>query len=182
MRIIAGRARGSKLVGPNGQETRPTSDRIKESLFNMIGLDLYNKSFLDLYSGSGAIGLEALSRGAKDATFVESSKDAYKAISTNVNKTRFTEESTILNMDIYRALDKLANENKKFNIIFMDPPYDVDMINNTLQSIIKNNLLDPEGFIIIEKPKDYVLKDYKELKLWKEKDYKITTMSFLKGV
>lgn len=182
MRVIAGRARGSKLVGPSGQETRPTSDRIKESLFNMIGFELYDKSFLDLYSGSGAIGIEALSRGAKDATFVESSREANKAISSNINKTRFNEDSTILNMDIYKALDRLGKENKKFNIIFMDPPYNKDLINNTLQAIIDNKLLDPEGFIIIEKPKDYKLKDYKELKIWKEKDYKITTMIFLKGV
>ncbi len=128
MRVISGRARATRLIGPEGLETRPTSDRIKESLFNIIGQDLDNISFLDIFSGSGAIGIEALSRGAKEATFIEISKVAYQAIMANISKTRFNDQSTLLNMPTDKALDQLGKQNKKFDIIFMDPPYNKEMI------------------------------------------------------
>ncbi|HHX60171.1 MAG TPA: 16S rRNA (guanine(966)-N(2))-methyltransferase RsmD [Epulopiscium sp.] len=182
MRVITGKARGTKLIGPEGLETRPTSDRIKESLFNIMGQDLYDISFLDIFSGSGAIGIEALSRGAKEATFIEISKAAYKYIERNIQKTRFHEESTILNMSVDQALNQLGSHHKKFDVIFMDPPYNKEMINNTLSLIIKNALLASDGYIVVERPSDYTIDNHKELQLWKEKKYGITTMSFLKGV
>ena len=147
----------------------------------MIGMDLYESCFLDIFSGSGAIGIEALSRGAKEAVFIEQSKAAYKIIQTNINKTKFTKESTVLNMGAEEALDKLGHKNKKFDVIFMDPPYNRDMINETIDLIIKNKLLSPEGYIIIERPTGYKIEDKEGLYLWKEKKYSVTTMSFLKG-
>lgn len=182
MRVISGKARGTKLIGPEGLETRPTSDRIKESLFNIIGQDLYEASFLDLFSGSGAIGIEALSRGAKEAVFVEMSKEAVKSIEENIKKTKFSVESTVLKMTMDKALGQLGNKNKKYDVIFMDPPYNKDMINETLFLIIKNDLLKPGGYIIVERPANYIVKDFEELPLWKEKKYGITIMTFLKGV
>ena len=181
MRVITGKARGSKLIGPDGLETRPTSDRIKESLFNMIGQDLCDISFLDIFSGSGAIGIEALSRGAKDATFIEQSKVAIKAIQTNINKTRFNDQANLLNMSVDQALREIANKNKKYDVIFMDPPYNKDMINSTLRLIMTSNVLAQDGYIIIERPTGYQIELDKSLELWKEKKYGITTMSFLKG-
>ena len=180
MRVISGKARGTKLIGPEGLETRPTSDRIKESLFNMIGMDLYDVCFLDIFSGSGAIGIEALSRGAKEATFIEQSKTAYKSIEANIKKTKLSQQSSILNMSVSKALNELGYKN--FNVIFMDPPYNKDMINHTLQLIIKNKLLLSGGYIIVERPTSYKIDDLEQLYLWKEKKYNMTTMSFLKGV
>ncbi len=182
MRVITGKARGTKLIGPEGLETRPTSDRIKESLFNIIGQDLYDCSFLDIFSGSGAIGIEALSRGARDASFIDQSKGAYKAIEANINKTKFKAESSVFNMSADQALGELGNKNKKYDVIFMDPPYTKDIINNTLRLIVKNNLLAQDGYIIVERPRTYQMVLEKELELWKEKNYGMTTMSFLKGV
>ncbi len=182
MRVITGKARGTKLLGPEGLETRPTTDRIKESLFNMINQDLYDASFLDIFSGSGAIGIEALSRGAKDSTFIENSKTALKCLQENINKTKFNNESTLLNMDVERALNQLGNKNKKYDVIFMDPPYNIDIINTTLLHIIENNLLRSGGYLIIEGPTGYKINDIKDLHLWREKNYGATTISFLKGV
>lgn len=182
MRVITGKARGTKLIGPEGLETRPTSDRIKESLFNIIGQDLYEISFLDIFSGSGAIGIEALSRGAREATFIEQSKGAYKTIEANIRKTKFVAEATILNMPAEKALRELGNKNKKYDVIFMDPPYTKDMINGTLRLIMDNNLLADNGYIIVERLTAYKLVLDKDLELWKEKKYGMTTMSFLKGV
>lgn len=181
MRVITGKARGSKLIGPDGLETRPTSDRIKESLFNIIGQDVQAISFLDIFSGSGAIGIEALSRGAKDATFIESSKDAAKAIAANLAKTRLSGQASLLNMPVDKALEQLARANQKYDVIFMDPPYNKDMINHTLGLIMANDLLGPDGYIIVEGPSDYQLQAHEGLILWKQKKYSITTISFLKG-
>ena len=181
MRVIAGKARGTKLISPEGLETRPTSDRIKESLFNIIAPDLYDSLFLDLFSGSGGIGIEALSRGAQEAVFVDMSKGACESIKTNVEKTRFIHESTMINASIEFALNQLGKENKMFNIIFMDPPYNKDIINDTIELIIKNRLLAPNGYLIVERDSTYKMAHYKELELYKEKKYGITTISFLKG-
>ena len=182
MRVIAGKARASKLISPQGLETRPTSDRIKETLFNIIGHNLYELSFLDIFSGSGAIGIEALSRGAKEATFIEASKAACQVIKQNVEKTRFQDQSVILNLPADKALHKLKAQNKQYDLIFMDPPYHEDFINDTLQLIIDMQLLKADGYIIVERPTSYPLKISEELTLWREKKYSVTTMSILKGV
>lgn len=182
MRVIAGKARGTKLIGPQGLETRPTSDRIKETLFNIIGPNLYDLSFLDIFSGSGAIGIEALSRGAKEATFIDGSKAACQVIRQNLEKTRFQEQSVILNLPTDQALHKLKAQNKEYDFIFMDPPYNKDLINDTLSLVIENKLLRPQAYIIVERPTSYKLKTYEELTLWREKKYSVTTMSILKGV
>lgn len=181
MRVISGSAKGAKLIAPEGLETRPTSDRIKESLFNMISFDLYDAKFLDLFSGSGGIGIEALSRGAKQAVFVDSSKEAYQCIKNNLNKTRFLEKSLVLNTTIEQALTELGSLSEQFDIIFMDPPYNKDMIDSTINLIVKNSLLSQEGYIIVERASSHITLDYNNLKVWKEKKYKTTTMSFLKG-
>ena len=132
MRVIAGKARGTKLAAPDGLETRPTADRIKESLFNMIASDLYDCRFLDLFSGSGGIGIEALSRGAREAVFVDLSKGALKCIRLNIEKTKFGDKSAVLNTSVEAAFNQFKQHNRKFDIIFMDPPYNKDIIGDTL--------------------------------------------------
>ena len=121
MRVIAGTARSLPLKTPAGMDTRPTTDRIKETLFNMIRNDFQDGVFVDLFSGSGGIGIEALSRGAKRAYFVENSQKAISVISQNLSFTKMTDRAVILKRAVCAALDQI-NE-REAAVIFMDPPY-----------------------------------------------------------
>ena len=123
MRIIAGKARRTNLITPEGSHTRPTSDRIKETLFNMLQQELYDVSFLDIFSGSGGIALEALSRGAKEAVMIDNDSEAVRCIKENIKRTHFEDVARVLKMDAVSALKKLELTGNKFDIIFMDPPY-----------------------------------------------------------
>ncbi len=150
MRVISGNARGLRLKAPIGIDTRPTIDRIKESLFNIIANDLYDIDFLDLYSGSGGIGIEALSRGAKSAVFVDSSRESVSVIEENLKFTRLFEKARILKSDVFDAVLKFGREKQKFDIIFMDPPYKKGLVEETLKMILKAEVLRSNGFIIAE--------------------------------
>jgi 16S rRNA (guanine966-N2)-methyltransferase len=149
MRVIAGRARRTILKTPSGLSTRPTTDRIKETLFNMINNDLVDSRFLDLFSGSGGIGIEALSRGASFCVFVENNKEAIECIKENIEKTRFANESKILFKDVNAAIKELAN-GEKFDIIFMDPPYNMNIEKDILIDLKSAKLVDVNTIIIIE--------------------------------
>ncbi len=122
MRVIAGKARSLRLKTPEGMETRPTTDRIKETLFNMLQPYLCDALFVDLFSGSGGIGIEALSRGARHAYFVENEKKAQTCILENLRFTHFSEQATLLKTDVISALNGIHE--READIIFMDPPYD----------------------------------------------------------
>ena len=148
MRIISGKARGTKLYTLDGTATRPTLDRVKESLFNIIQNDIEDSTVLDLFSGSGAIGLEFLSRGAKRAVLCDSSKDAIKIIKQNVQKTHFEENSEIYNMEFTKLIERLQNQ--KFDIIYIDPPYATDFIKISLEKIIEYELVNENTKIIVE--------------------------------
>lgn len=150
MRVISGKARGKKLISLEGMNTRPTLDRVKEALFNIIQFDIIDKNILDLFSGSGAIGIEAISRGAKSVTFCDNSIDAIKVIKANIQNTRSTEQSTVLHKDYLLALKYLADQGKKFDIVYLDPPYKTDFANKAIDQIIDLNLLSKEGIIILE--------------------------------
>ena len=123
MRIIGGTMRGTKLFTLEGLNTRPTLDRVKESLFNILNFDLKDSTVLDLFSGSGALSLESVSRGAKIAYACDKSKEAIKIIEKNVEKTRSESKIKVLNIDYNDALNKFKNDNQKFDIIYLDPPY-----------------------------------------------------------
>ena len=123
MRVISGTARGKKLNSLAGLETRPTLDRVKEALFNILQFNIKEASVLDLFSGSGALAIEALSRGAKQAVVCDNSNKAIKIIKENLEATRLIEKTEIINKDYIEALKKLNKESKKFDIIFLDPPY-----------------------------------------------------------
>lgn len=148
MRIISGKARGTKLYTLDGTATRPTLDRVKESLFNIIQNDIEDSTVLDLFSGSGAIGLEFLSRGAKRAVLCDSSKDAIKIIKQNVQKTHFEEKVEVYNMEFTKLVERLQNQ--KFDIIYIDPPYDTDFIKISLEKIIEYELVNENTKIIVE--------------------------------
>ena len=179
MRVISGSARGLKLKTPEGLDTRPTIDRIKESLFNIISPDLYDIDFLDIFSGSGGIGIEALSRGAKKAVFIDSSKTSVDIIEQNLKSARLFEKAEIYNSDVFVTISKLGRENKKFDIIFMDPPYNKGLVEQTLQAILKEKILSENGFIIAEQSADEPDISIEGFNVFRIKDYKKIKMTFI---
>ena len=148
MRIISGTARGTKLYTLEGQATRPTLDRVKESLFNIIQNEIPNSIFLDLFSGSGAIGLEAASRGTKKSILCDKSKDAIKIINRNIEKTHLKEKVELYNLD-YQTLIKTKIKGK-VDIVYIDPPYDSDFAIKSLELLIEQKIIDENSKIIIE--------------------------------
>ncbi|HOQ15923.1 MAG TPA: 16S rRNA (guanine(966)-N(2))-methyltransferase RsmD [Defluviitaleaceae bacterium] len=180
--MIAGVAKGHKLKAPKGMDTRPTTDKIKESLFNIIAPDLYDCNFLDLYSGTGAIGIEALSRGAKKAVFIDRSRICRKIIEDNLNHTKLIDKAVIYQNDVNKGLDILKEKGEIFDIIFMDPPYLDNDIEKILEKISKLNLITPSGYIIVEHSSEKRIQAIADLWIWKEKIFKTTRMTFLKVV
>lgn len=149
MRVIAGTARRLLLKTPKGLDTRPTSDQIKETLFNILMPYLYDANFLDLYSGSGGIGIEALSRGSKHATFVENSKAALKCIEDNLTTTHFTDKAKVFPMDVFSALNQLEGR-VTFDIVFMDPPYNNEYERNVLERLSNSSIINEDSLIVVE--------------------------------
>lgn len=149
MRVIAGSARRLTLVTPRGFTTRPTSDKVKETLFNILAPDLYGVNFLDLFSGSGGIGIEALSRGAKSATFIEKDKEAVNCIKKNLVTTHFEDNSTVVPYDVLSSLYNLSSSNK-FDMVFMDPPYDMELERQVLGILASSNIIHDDTMIIVE--------------------------------
>ncbi len=150
MRVISGKSRGKKLVSLEGDNTRPTLDRVKEALFNIIQFDIQNAVVLDLFAGTGALGVEALSRGAKEAIFCDKAPEAIKVIKQNVTNTNNLDKSTILNKDYNEILENISKQNKKLDIVFLDPPYKTNLAVDALQKIINKNILTEDGIVIIE--------------------------------
>ncbi len=148
MRIISGSARGTKLYTLDGENTRPTLDRVKESLFNILQVNLQDAIVLDLFAGSGALGIESISRGARKAIFCDNNNEAIKIIEKNLNKTNMTKQATILKLDYLKALEKLKNE--KIDIIYVDPPYAKNLVIPSVEKIIKLGILSKDGIIVIE--------------------------------
>ena len=154
MRVIAGSARRLQLKAPEGMDTRPTVDRVKESLFNMLNPHLYGCAFLDLFSGSGAIGIEALSRGAAKAVFVDKSEACTGIIRQNLNFTKLSENAEIIKDDIFSAIKKLGQRGERFDIIFMDPPYNHEFENRVLEYLSSSPMVTEDTLIIIEASKE----------------------------
>lgn len=148
MRVISGTARGTKLNSIESLSTRPTLDRVKEALFNIIQTHLQESNVLDLFAGSGSLGIECLSRGAKHCTFCDKSYETIKMLKQNLQRTRFEAESTIL-VDDYKKCLRLLQKNK-FDIIFIDPPYKIDIAVNSIKLILEHDILAKDGIIILE--------------------------------
>lgn len=149
MRVIAGTRRSMPLKTIPGVGTRPTQDRTKETLFNVLQNDVPGSIFLDLFSGSGAIGIEALSRGAKKAYLVENNREAAGCIKANLEFTRFTEDAVLMETDAMTALKRLEGK-IKFDIIFMDPPYNHDYEKEVLEYLAASGLITDDTIIVIE--------------------------------
>lgn len=147
MRIIAGEKRGTKLYTLEGENTRPTLDRVKESLFNIIQSEIRDCIFLDLFSGSGAIGLEAVSRGAKKAILCDNNKQAIQIIKKNIEKLGYKDKIELYQMQFNELINKL---NEKIDIIYLDPPYKTNYAIKTVELLFKKEILKTDSLIIIE--------------------------------
>ena len=150
MRVIAGSARRLLLKTLPGNDTRPTTDIIKETLFNMLNFDLPGSRFLDLYAGSGAIGIEALSRGASLCTFVDNNAKAAAIIRENIEHTHFTDQSDVIVSEAVSALRRLEKSSDPYDFLFMDPPYDQGMEDSALRYLKSSKLLNTNSSVIIE--------------------------------
>lgn len=158
MRVISGKYKGKNLDGFNINGTRPTMDRVKESLFAMIFNNLENSVCLDLFAGSGSLGLEALSNGAKECYFIDNNKEVIKVLEKNLKDVVGTK---IIKMDYQKFLN---NTTQKFDIIFLDPPYHENKLNNAIKIIMEKNLLNDNGILICEYEEGKVICDYKLVK------------------
>ncbi len=154
MRVISGSARRLLLKTLPGNETRPTTDKIKETLFNMINFDLPGSVFLDLFAGSGAIGIEALSRGASAAVFIDNNIKAAAVIRENLEHTGLAAASEVLTAEAVSGLRRLEAGKKHFDIVFMDPPYDLGLEDTALRYLKNSGIISADTIIIIEMSRD----------------------------
>lgn len=149
MRVITGKARGVQLKTPDGLTTRPTTDRVKEALFSIIQFEIPTARVLDLFGGTGQLGIEALSRGAKSAVFVDAGESACRLIKENLRRTKFENEAKVIRSDY---LDYLKRCREKFDIVFLDPPYAEVFLENALKCITEIDILETGGIIVAERP------------------------------
>ncbi len=180
MRVIAGRARSMPLKTPKSMNTRPTTDRIKETLFNILQGDISGSVFVDVFSGSGGIGIEALSRGAKRAYFIDNDAEAIKCITDNLHFTKYDDQGTILKQDAVSALS-LLNE-KEADIIFMDPPYNEGFEKKALEVLSTARYVTEDTLIIVEAELNTDFSYAKDLgfEVTREKTYKTNKHVFIK--
>jgi 16S rRNA (guanine966-N2)-methyltransferase len=169
MRVITGIYKGRRLRTLEGSAVRPTSDRMRETLFNILAPRIEGARFLDLCAGSGAIGIEALSRGAGQVTFVESSRKSSTVISENLRHCEIRKGYTFIARDALMALKYLAQEKQQFDIIYFDPPYDSELYSPVLWQIARGNLLTEDGILIAEHRRQLVLApNYDDLRPYRE--------------
>lgn len=180
MRIISGTSKGRKLVTPKRYSVRPTSDRVKESLFNILGSEVEGKVVLDLFAGTGNLGIEALSRGAKRVIFVEKGRQALRLIQTNLNQFGLADRSEILPKDVNRAIGILKQRGECFDLILMDPPYEKGLIQRTLMKLNTHPIYHGDSILVIEhnrrEPLPHILEGWNLIRQQKIGD---TLLSFL---
>ena len=171
MRVITGTARGRRLREPEGMATRPTTDNVKESMFNLIQFDIEGRRVLDLFAGTGQLGIEALSRGAAHCTFVDKGREPIAVIRENLKKTRLEERATVVQADYSSWLktcrlqgDVVQGESLgylrtcgKFDLIFLDPPYDTGLLDKALENVVQFDILAEGGIIVCESRREKVL-------------------------
>ncbi|MBS4020917.1 MAG: 16S rRNA (guanine(966)-N(2))-methyltransferase RsmD [Dethiobacter sp.] len=179
MRVIAGSARGRKLKTRRGTETRPTADRVKESLFNILAPRLMGCSFLDVFAGTGGIGIEALSRGAACCVFIEKNLQCVKIIKENLSLTGFADSTRVIPQEVRIALSELAAGDKPFDIIFLDPPYHSPELLPVINQVCREGLLKPGGLLVVEHHFKDTFWMSQAWEIMREKRYGDTGVSFL---
>ncbi len=182
MRIITGEAKGIQLKAPEGETTRPTASRVKEAVFSMLQFDIEGRSVLDLFAGSGQLGLEAASRGASDVTFADKSKEAILIIKDNIKKTRLDDRCSVYQTDYMDFIKRVAA--KKFDIIFLDPPYAMKMYKPAIKAMLENDILKPTTLIVCESNMEEIFDGDENLKnkfqIEKQSRYSKTVINIFK--
>ena len=171
MKIISGTLKGRNLEGYNIEGTRPTMDRVKESLFGMIQDYIKDSTVLDLFAGSGNLGVEAISNGAKIAYFIDNNPEAIKVLNKNIANLGIKSKSRVILSDWKKSLNTFATQNIKFDLIFIDPPYAYDVYEKILNKVSTLNLLSNDGLIIMEHSNLHLPTTYENLTLYKERNY-----------
>ena len=181
VRIIAGKARGRKLIPPATMETRPTLDRVKESMFSIIQNYIPDAVVVDVFAGTGSLGLEAASRGAKEVYLVDRSKDAFSLLKQNIDNLKFQDTCYAINKDSYEALRYLADKKKVFDVIFIDPPYCKEMIPEAIKIVYDKKILSKDGIIVTKIDSiEEIYEGYEEISLIKSRKYGNTTICLYK--
>lgn len=150
MRVIAGYAKGTRLKAPKGTLVRPTADKVKEALFSILGSRVIGAVFLDLYAGSGAVGIEALSRGAEKVVFVDNQRNNIALIKENLQITRLSEQAHLINADVTKAILSLNREDFKADLVFLDPPYNISDPGDIVNKLLESDMLKEGGLIVAE--------------------------------
>jgi len=171
LRISGGEARGRRLKGPRGLDFRPTTGRVKEFIFSIIGPDIRNAVVLDLFSGSGSLGIEALSRGADHVTFIEQLKSHIQILEENLSTCRFQDRSRVIKGEVFRTLDYLGRQEIQFDFILADPPFKMAMRSRIVESVGKNHLLSQGGELIIEHQFNDADSDPKKVKMIRQRKF-----------
>ena len=179
MRVIAGIAKGRKLKSPPDKRVRPTADRVKEAIFSMLGSAIATETFIDLFAGSGAIGIEALSRGAERVIFVDNSKKSIALIKENLELTGFRGSADVIQLDISKSLEPLTTGGYTGGIVFMDPPYDFEPLEQFIEKVVDSTLLATDGILIVEHSKKRRYQDTK-YPAEKEKIYGDTRLTIIR--
>ena len=169
MRVISGFLKGRNIKGFDIDGTRPTMDRVKESIFSTIQNYIDDAVVLDLFSGSGNLGIEAISNGCKTCYFVDNNKVAINTINSNINEFKI-DNAVVINSDFKDALNSFKDKNIKFDLIFLDPPYKFNYIDNIVEFVLNNELINDNGLIICEYENE-INKEYEKLSIFKEKKY-----------
>ena len=181
MRIIAGEYKGRMLDFPKNVDVRPTQDRVREALFNVIAPQIQGKLVLDLFAGSGSLGIEAISRGAKKATFVENNLKCIHIIKKNIEKVAIESKTAILKMDVFKALGTFDEKGDIFDIVFLDPPYYKELPKKALIMLSQYDILSPTNTIVIEHfKKDNIPENINNILIYNQKKYGDTVLSFFR--
>ncbi len=182
MRIIGGTARGRRLKAPKGSAIRPTADRVREALFNILPRDWSGRRVLDLFAGSGSLSLEALSRGAASALLVDESAEAAGLIRSNLQTLGFTDRARIWAQPVGKALGRLADEGAAYDVVFLDPPYDDGWVGKTMAAISRGAMLGAGGIAVAEHSvRERVEEQYGEVVRRDRRQYGATVLSFFES-
>lgn len=179
LRVISGEAKGHKLKTLKSNLTRPTSDKAKGSIFNIIAAIIFDTDVLDLFAGTGNLGIEALSRGSRSAVFVDRSHECFQIIKENLIHTKLFGKAEVMVTDVSSALTKLSQKGDKFDIIFLDPPYGKGLVEETLKCIACNDVMKTDAIIVAEHDvNDIVPESAGNLKNFRQQKYGDTVISF----
>lgn len=179
MRIVGGKAKGRRLLSAKGLKTRPTSDKVKESIFNILRLDFEGKDVLDLFAGTGNLGIEALSRGAMRAVFIENNRRAISILERNLNNCNFIDRSEIIESNVAQGIKILENKDLSFDLVFLDPPYAEQLLRDTLVKVSRSEIVKDGALLIAEHSHSERIEQHVErLTLIDQRRYGKTLVSF----